>query len=204
MKTTEEIILDFDDLVLTNKSAKGFKMYKLKPSGDLLKDFFDFTEVQGGGRSCNPTDPYLKMLGHWPPKPYKDGKLYHTVRDITWDTFKMYCPTFLVEQFYDMSDDTRMFIVKNMIRGAIITNNDVINYLLGYCIWGTGNCKSELNLYKTWYKTNLQKDIDSMGARTVFMRLLDIRKFRTTSTENPGWVGGIICFYKLFKNYLKS
>lgn len=202
LKDIATIEKELNDLYLSNKSAKGLPYYKMQTSGDILMDFVKFTDLQCLKPSSDPNDWYIKNGGHWCPKADKNGNKIHTKRDITWNLFHSFCPSFLPEQFIEMSDETKIFIVRNVIKSAIITNSDAVNYLLGYCIWGTGNCQKELALYKEWYESKLQKDIDALGDRTVFIRLADIRKFRMSSSSFPGHLGGILCFYNVFKNYL--
>jgi len=204
MKSAIELAKELNYLYLTNKSAKGLPYYNMKASGDILMDFVEFTDKQCLRPSSDPNDYYITNGGHYPPEPDTDGIQYHTVRDITYDLFHRFFPYFPSKSFYKMSDETKIFIVSNIIKSAIITNSDVVNYLLAYCIWATGNCKKELALYKEWYGTKLQADIDALGDKTVFIRLSDIRKFRMTQSTCPGHLGGILCFYKIFLQYCKK
>jgi hypothetical protein len=203
MKSKEEMILSLDDMFITNKAARGLAYYGMKPTGNILKDFATFTDLQCLKPSYDPNDYYIKNGGHYSPKPDKSGKAPHTVRDVTYDLFHTFCPQFFPEQFNEMSDETKMFIVKNVIKSAIITNSDAINYLFGYCLWATGNYKKELAFYKEWYGTKLQDDIDTLDELTVFIRLIDIRVFRMAQSNMPGHLGGILCFYKVFVSYCK-
>lgn len=203
MKTSEEIQLDLEDLYLTNKSAKGLLYYNMKPSGDILMDFVHFTDKQCLKPSSDPNDWYIINGGHYPPTPDVDGKLKHTVRDITYDLFHALCPNLSIEDFYKMRDEIKIFIVKKILISAILTNSDAVNYLLGYCIWATGNCKNEISTYKSWYNSTFQKDIDKFGDREVFLRITDIRKYRMSKSNCAGHLGGILCFYHIFINYCK-
>jgi len=204
MKSIEEIQIDLDDLYLTNKSAKGLPYYNMKPSGDILKDFVIFTDKQCLKPSSDPNDWYIINGGHYPPKPDIDNVFKHTVRDITYDLFHAYCPKLSSEDFYKMTDEVKTFIVRKSLIPAILTNSDAINYLLGYCVWATGNCKKEIEFYKLWYGSTLQKDIDALGEKQVFIRLADIRKYRMSKSNCPGHLGGILCFYHIFINYCKK
>jgi len=213
MKTTEELIQEIEsDLINPKINCKSLSLYYLKASGDIKKDFYNFTHVQGGGLSRDLTDPYLKNGGTFPPEKWVDGYKYHTSGDITWQTARYFFPQITSQQFYSMGTNSeggfaiRMKIVEGFLKGTNLTSSDAVNMLLAHCKWASGNFMREIRTYNSWYKSNIKADVLSLGAKTVFARLIVIRKYTLrqikAEPKNPGWIKGVLCFYKLFSTYL--
>ena len=205
MKTASELELDLRDRYVTNKYVPGQKMYNMKKSGNLFDDFFRFTDLQSGGKSDNKSDYYFKNTKEPAAStPDADGRYYHTVRDVTWQLFKTHVIND-ANRFYNMSDADRSICVNVMMKPAKRTKSELVNTMLAYCVWGTGNCIKEMELYQEWYNTDINSDIDSLGEKAIVDRITDIRLFLLstwkTTKENPGQPAGVLNLWNLLKQY---
>ena len=201
MKSDKEINEYLKLAYSLDKNCPKLPMYNLKQSGNLIKDFAIFTDMQSGGRSCDPKDTAAKYL---PPQPHIDGRYYHTVRDITWQSFHALIPAGTPELFYSMPYETRQIFINHFINGNRVTESESVNFLLSYFAWGSGSSNPERTYYKIWFNSTIQKDIKEIGEFIVFNRLTDIRLWRyslmrTYAVHGAGWRAGTLIFWNLFK-----
>jgi hypothetical protein len=177
-------------------------MFNMIKSGDLIKDFSTFTDMQSGKKSDDPNDPAAKFP---PPTPAKDGHYYHTIRDITWQTFKSFFPKTDTGRFYNMTDSDRAVCIKFFIDAGSITKDKIINIMLSYCVWATGNCNTEQNYYRGWYNVDMKKE--TLSTMVFLDRVTDIRLYFLTQIPNYnkyglGWKRGVMCMWKLLNQYI--
>ena len=205
MKTSKQLYDELLQLAKNDPIVRRQGMFNMQPSGDIAADLSRFTDLQGGGRSADPNDNAARFP---PPQPHKDGVKYHTVRDITWATFKSFFPALGPDDFYDMTDANRTIIIKRIMTASNETRSPAINALLSYIAWGSGSYSKELLIYLTWYKSNYRDDIAVLGEKVVFDRLTDIRKYRYSMMdqvgEYPGWIPGLINFWRVFRQHCIS
>lgn len=203
MKTASELsVYLFELLKSCDVEHSAPKLYNQIKSGDLVKDFSIFTDNQSGHKSDDPSDPAAKDS---PIIPDIDGRYYHTIRDITYNTFKSYCNGLSVKDFYDMTDENRSKCIKPFIDAGKITKDEVVNMFLSYCVWGTGNCNSERSYYREWYKTDLSKETAQTSIlldRIVDIRLYHLSKISNYNLYGIGWKRGVMAFWKLLNQYV--
>jgi len=207
MKTDLELAKYISDRFISDKHCSQQPMYKMVITGDVVSDFAKFTDLQSGKKSNDPDDP---AAFYFCPVPYKDGQLYHTIRDITADTFrninKMKRLNLTWNDFLYMTDKTRRIFIDEFINKTEFTNSKIINTLLAYVKWGTGNCQFEVGTYKSWYKTTMAGDLKTLSETTVFNRIIDLRLYHYSLIANykiygHGWDAGILNFWNTFKQY---
>jgi hypothetical protein len=202
IKTSEELYKYLLEVRKNNLYCPKQLMFNLTTTNNIVKDFAKFTDLQSGKKSDDPNDPAAKFL---PPKPYKDNRYYHTIRDITWQTFHTLKPELSEYYFYNMSDELRNYFIQHFMISGIKTSSDACNALLSYVNWGSGNCEKELELYKKWYKTDT---VENIIESILFDRLTDIRIYRYSNMKpekyRNGWIAGELNFWFLFRNYCKK
>ncbi len=204
---TEKFKSLFDSLVAKYNPA-ALKNWTISPSDDLLIDFFHFTDNQGGGKSKDPNDPAAAAM---PPEPDVDGNYYHTVRDITWSSYKNILlkngitPT--AKRFYSMSDGDKKIIVADYINKTKKTTSLLINCALAFYNW-QGSANPFLNKFLVNNGIqNLQEGIAKYGENVLFDMLMSER-ITYMRALNPryalGWSRGCLCFWKLFGDSKKK
>ena len=209
MKSVQELEQEFDFAINDPKlDCACHKEFNTPFTGNLIFDFSQFTSDQSGRKSDNPTDPAAEY--YWPAVPDVDGRRYHTILDVTNKTYHTFFPNDSPQQFYNMTNEKRMYCVMNYVNSGKFTTSGILNILLSYIVWG-GSLSKVLLFYHTWYpNTTLQNDVlnDEKGT---FIKLIDVRRYVYTnclgedSTNNwLGWDRGIINFWKLFKQYFKN
>lgn len=213
MKTHKELVDGIEAMLVDPKiDADSMSMYFLKPTGNIIDDLFYFTHAQGGGLSRNMTDPYIvgheTDISYWPNNGktfvnHTDGQHYHTSSDITWQTAKGICPKITPAQFYTMDKVFRDAIIDYFIKAGNKTTDQAVNILFSYCYWRSYHY--EFNVYKDWYKTDINKDIKALGSYAVFTRVTDIMIYENSQLgavkQNPGWIKGILTCWRLFRHY---
>ena len=216
MKTHKELVDGIEAMLIDPKiDADSMSMYFLKPTGNIVDDFFYFTHAQGGGLSGNLSDPYIKGhetdIKYWPNDgkkkvPFSDGHYYHTSTDITWQTAVTINPKVTPAEFYAMAKPLRDSIIDYFIKAGNKTTDPAVNILFSYCYWRSYHY--EYNIYKDWYKTDINKDIKALGSYAVFTRVADIMIYENSQlgavNQNPGWIKGLCCIWKLFRTYCKD
>ena len=204
MKTDQELVDDIRRSYDSNKFVKGQLMYNLISTGDIVSDFSKFTDLQSGKKSDDPKD----SAAHFPPPtPAKDGKYYHTIRDITWQTYHTLLPLRTANDFYNMSDGDRNFVVSRIMSYSAFTSDKIINAFLSYLSWASGNYHNEMNVYSAWYKSDIRKDLENISRTIILNRLVDIRLYtysqmRQFSTYGSGWQAGILNLWHLLLQYI--
>jgi hypothetical protein len=203
MKTAEQLHTEHEQLLEScGVEHSAPQLYNIIKSGNLVADFSKFTDLQSGKKSDDPHDPAAHDL---PPKPDTDGHYYHTIRDITWETFKSFFPNTTPEKFYNMTDADRAVCIKWFIDAGKVTKNDVANIFLAYSVWGTGNCLREKSTYKSWYGIDLSSE--TIDTKILLDRLTDIRLYIIKQISNYnlyglGWTRGVMALYKLLCQYI--
>lgn len=180
------------------------KEFNTPYTGNIIVDFSQFTDDQSGKKSDDPNDPAAKDS---PIVPATDGRYYHTIRDITWATYHAIFPNRPAQYFYTMTDEERQSCISPFINAGKQTTSDLINIMLSYIIWG-GSLSLILSTYHTWYsETTLQADTMN-DEHATFVKLIDVRRYvysnclSDSSKYGEGWDLGVLCFWKLFRNYL--
>ncbi len=131
IKSDQQLAIDILNDYNTDPHVKRQAMYNLKSTGDTVKDFAKFTDVQSGGKSDDPNDP----MAHYAPKiPYKDGRYYHTIRDIGYPTFLSVYPNSPVIEFYEMSDEKRNNIICVIMEHSAYTKDSVVDCMFAYIV----------------------------------------------------------------------
>lgn len=206
MKTPEEIESEYPDLLI-NLQCNCHKEYFTKYTGDIIADFSQFTDDQSGKKSDDKTDSASKDS---PDTPATDGRYYHTIRDVTFSTYKSIFPNRPAQYFYTMTDEERMTCIMHYVNAGKMTTSPLVNILISYIIWG-GSLSVILHTYHWWYKdTTLQADA-LLSEHDTFIKLLDIRRWvynnclgEASKINGMGWDRSIINFWKLFKQYYKD
>ena len=199
MKPDTQLAAEIQAMYDENKYVRKQPMYFMKATGNLINDFAKFTDLQSGGKSDDPNDSASAVLPH---KPDKDGKTYHTIRDVTYATYKTLMPQGSVDDFYAMTDETRNVFINYFLRQNRHTGRPRIDVLLAYFAWGSGTSYNELKTYQAWYETKLidEKENDAV----LFNRLIDIRLYRLRKMKDAvhyssGWQAAILNFWNVFK-----
>ena len=183
----------------------------VKPTGNIVEDFADFLFKQGGGRSNDPDDAVAKEEGAFPDTPYKDGKKYHTVNDITFILYKQHFPNDSDMDFYEMAEWKRLHIINKIIAKGKRTTSEVINIAIAYTIWGSGNEKFTIQRFVRYWKMSLNDFIAKYGEDATLYHYLEARR-QTMKQRNPkdwikfgySWSNGLAQFYRVFKTYTKN
>lgn len=203
-KAMEEIL----KLIKEYKPEKVFStLFNMVISGNMFDDFYKFTNVQSGGKSADPNDPAAKF----PPSiPDKDGKYYHTVKDVTFKTFvdiaHRYGMTADPKIFYEMPEYIRKIIVKDFIIAAKkYTQSDLVNYAIAYFLWG-GSAKKAIDIFVEKFG-NLKDYINTNGELKTFnnlmyLRILQLQKLNPRYAK--GWTTLLLCYWNVFKQYAKN
>lgn len=213
MKSFEEIRASIEKAYANNAYVKNQAMYNMTKSISILADLSKFTDLQNGKyieKSNDMEDPYVleclkKEIDPFPPLPYKDGKRYHTVRDIT---YLSSCDAGFSDsmEFYEMSDERKGEIVKHFAKSALITKKDALNGFLFYLYWSAPKVFFEVrNYYKLWYTNAIEEDAENEDTRIVLERLVDIRLWQISTYQSakkfPGWEAGILNLWYLLLQY---
>lgn len=205
MKTAEELAKYLAELCIIHKdSMRNQPMFKMVATKNIVADFAKFADLQSGGWSNDPDDAASSFF---PPIPDpKDGIFKHTVRDVTAETFHSLKPELGWEQFYAMPDALRNEFIEHFLDGGAYTSDKRVNATLGYCVWGSGSCRTERTLYKGWYKSDIASDVITLGSDVVLDRITDIRLYSLTLKKSykkygVGWRAGVLNFYQLLKQY---
>ena len=180
--------------------------WKLKPSGDMILDFFHLTDRQGAGKSYDPNDTASKYP---PPLPDVDNRYPHTNRDVTWQTYEAVMkkngivPT--PEKFYNLTDKEKYLCVKDFCTPKKSTGSHVIDILIAGFKWG-GNAPKTVKRFTEKYG-NLFEFIQKHGEQKTF-DLLCLERIYFLWELNPkykiGWTRSVLCFWKLFRTYAKQ
>jgi hypothetical protein len=202
MKTIEQLEQGFiDDIIKLN--CRSHKEFFAAYTGDIVKDFSEFTKLQSGGKSDNKSDSARFFS---PKTPDIDGHFYHTVDDVTFQTYKKFFPNNTDKQFYNMTSAERTLCVKWFITAGRLTSSELVNILISYIIWG-GSLGMVLKYYASWYPDKGIVNDAFTDAYGTFIKLIDVRRYvygnklKGSIVNKLGWDRGILNFYRIFKQY---
>ena len=203
MKNIIKLKQEFSELLIS-LNCNELKCFNTSFTGNMKTDFSQFTDDESGKKSDDINDPAAKDS---PNSPDTDGHYYHTIRDITWNTYHSIFPNNPPQFFYAMTDLEREACIQKYFDHANYTNSDLVNILFAFFAWGSWDYQPECSLYKEWYNSDIIIDSED-NEHDVFVRLIDIRKWRYSQMTQAdiyglGWVRALLCFFRLFIQYTK-
>ncbi|HYG50584.1 MAG TPA: hypothetical protein VD905_06755 [Flavobacteriales bacterium] len=197
-----------------------FSDYKLKYTGNFLKDAGAYMARKEGGKSNNPADDAAANSSPWEwtnPKTKVTAPL-HTNKGVTWLAFKKYAPEFGYkvdkDTFFNMPDElvSQIFIKRYAAQYADLTSSKLINIYAGFWNWG-GSAEATINKFKKITGKTLQEYLHAHGEAATLKEMVRarIKLFEALAAEDPGdreflkgWINGALNFYYYFLPYAKN
>jgi hypothetical protein len=177
-------------------------------TGDMIHDWGVFVLGQGGKSDC------VKDLStkYRPKVPDVDGRYYHTVKDVTWRTFRGLAKKYGYDSspysFYNMDDDVHRLIINHFMEKSAVTESDVINAFLSFVLWGSGSLKMYLEMFDDDYG-DINEYIQEHGEyealhSCILIRHQHLQHSRTWDVHGKGWSSGLAHYHRIFKHYCNN